>query len=64
MRAAFPLWNTYISIIASSIMVSILILWTFSDLVIMDIMVYGAACPGIYRLARSSHKRTWEAPAF
>jgi len=32
----------YISIIASSIMVSILILWTFSDLVIMDIMVYGA----------------------
>lgn len=32
----------YISIIASSIIVSILILWTFSDLVVMDIMVYGA----------------------
>jgi amino acid transporter len=32
----------YISIIASSIIVSILILWTFSDLVIMDIILYGA----------------------
>jgi amino acid transporter len=32
----------YISIIASSVIVSVLILWTFSDLVIMDIMVYGA----------------------
>ncbi|MHA4812355.1 APC family permease [Flavitalea flava] len=36
-------YNTpYISIITSSIIVSILILWTFSDLVIMDIMLYGA----------------------
>jgi amino acid transporter len=32
----------YISIISSSAIVSILILWTFSDLVIMDIILYGA----------------------
>jgi amino acid transporter len=32
----------YISIIASSVIVSILVLWTFSDLVIMDIILYGA----------------------
>jgi len=32
----------YISIIASSAIVSVLILWTFSDLVIMDIILYGA----------------------
>ena len=32
----------YISIIASSVVVSILILFTFSDLVIMDIILYGA----------------------
>ncbi|HMH21973.1 MAG TPA: APC family permease [Puia sp.] len=38
-----PRYGTpYISIIASSVIVSVLILWTFSDLVIMDIMVYGA----------------------
>lgn len=36
-------FNTpYISIIVSSVIVSILILWTFSDLVIMDIILYGA----------------------
>ncbi len=36
-------FNTpYISIITSSAIVSILILWTFSDLVIMDIILYGA----------------------
>jgi amino acid transporter len=32
----------YLSIIASSIVVSILILWTFADLVVMDIVLYGA----------------------
>jgi amino acid transporter len=32
----------YVSIITSSLIVSILILWTFSDLVIMDISLYGA----------------------
>ena len=32
----------YISILASSVVVSILILFTFSDLVIMDIILYGA----------------------
>jgi len=32
----------YVSIIASSCVVSILVFWTFSDLVIMDIMLYGA----------------------
>jgi len=32
----------YLSIIASSVVVSILILWTFSDLVVMDIVLYGA----------------------
>jgi amino acid transporter len=32
----------YISIIASSLIVSVLILWTFSDLVVMDIILYGA----------------------
>ena len=32
----------YISIIASSIVVSILVLFTFSDLIIMDIILYGA----------------------
>ncbi|HVV70627.1 MAG TPA: APC family permease, partial [Verrucomicrobiae bacterium] len=32
----------YVSILASSIIVSILILFTFSDLVIMDIILYGA----------------------
>jgi amino acid transporter len=36
-------WGTpYVSIIASSIVVSILILFTFSDLVVMDIILYGA----------------------
>lgn len=32
----------YISIIASSLVVSILVLFTFSDLIIMDIILYGA----------------------
>jgi len=32
----------YLSIIASSIVVSMLILWTFEDLVVMDIVLYGA----------------------
>lgn len=32
----------YVSIIASSVIVSILVLFTFSDLVIMDIILYGA----------------------
>lgn len=32
----------YISIIASSIVVSVLVLFTFSDLIIMDIILYGA----------------------
>lgn len=32
----------YVSIITSSLIVSVLILWTFSDLVIMDISLYGA----------------------
>ncbi len=32
----------YLSIIASSVVVSLLILWTFSDLVVMDIVLYGA----------------------
>jgi amino acid transporter len=32
----------YWSIIASSAVVSVLILWTFSDLVVMDIVLYGA----------------------
>ena len=32
----------YLSIIASSLVVSVLVFWTFSDLVIMDIMLYGA----------------------
>ena len=32
----------YVSIIASSVVVSILIFFTFSDLVVMDIIVYGA----------------------
>jgi len=32
----------YLSIIASSVVVSILILWTFEDLVVMDIVLYGA----------------------
>jgi amino acid transporter len=32
----------YISIIASSVVVSILVLFTFSDLIIMDIILYGA----------------------
>jgi len=32
----------YLSIIASSFVVSILILWTFEDLVVMDIVLYGA----------------------
>ncbi|MDO6429544.1 APC family permease [Flavitalea sp. BT771] len=32
----------YLSIIASSMVVSILILWTFEDLVVMDIVLYGA----------------------
>ena len=41
--ALHPRFGTpYISIIVSSAIVSILILWTFSDLVIMDIMLYGA----------------------
>jgi amino acid transporter len=34
--------SPYISIIASSVVVSLLILWTFSDLVVMDIILYGA----------------------
>jgi amino acid transporter len=38
-----PRWQTpYISIIASSLIVSVLILWAFSDLVVMDIILYGA----------------------
>jgi amino acid transporter len=38
-----PRWQTpYLSIIASSIVVSLLILWTFEDLVVMDIVLYGA----------------------
>ena len=38
-----PRFNTpYISIIASSLVVSILVLFTFSDLVVMDIILYGA----------------------
>jgi amino acid transporter len=38
-----PRFNTpYVSILTSSIIVSFLILWTFSDLVIMDIILYGA----------------------
>ncbi len=32
----------YVSIIASSVIVSILVLFTFSDLVVMDIVLYGA----------------------
>jgi amino acid transporter len=32
----------WVSIIVSSVIVSILVLWTFSDLVIMDITLYGA----------------------
>ena len=32
----------YISIIASSVIVSILVLFTFSDLIVMDIILYGA----------------------
>lgn len=32
----------YVSIIVSSVIVSILVLFTFSDLVVMDIMLYGA----------------------
>jgi len=32
----------YLSIIASSVVVSVLILWDFSDLVVMDIVLYGA----------------------
>lgn len=32
----------YLSIIASSLVVSILVLWTFEDLVVMDIVLYGA----------------------
>jgi amino acid transporter len=37
-RYRTPYW----SIIASSVVVSILILWTFEDLVVMDIVLYGA----------------------
>jgi len=38
-----PRFNTpYVSIIASSVVVSILVLFTFSDLIIMDIILYGA----------------------
>lgn len=41
--ALHPRFGTpYISIIISSAIVSVLVLWTFSDLVIMDIMIYGA----------------------
>jgi amino acid transporter len=41
--APHPRFKTpYISIIASSIVVSILVLFTFSDLIIMDIILYGA----------------------
>ena len=41
--ALHPRFKTpYISIIASSIVVSILVLFTFSDLIIMDIILYGA----------------------
>ena len=32
----------YLSIITSSFVVSVLVLWTFSDLVVMDIVLYGA----------------------
>jgi amino acid transporter len=41
--APHPRFKTpYISIIASSLVVSILVLFTFSDLIIMDIILYGA----------------------
>lgn len=41
--AQHPRFNTpYISIIASSAIVSILILFTFSELIVMDIILYGA----------------------
>jgi amino acid transporter len=41
--APHPRFKTpYISIIASSIVVSILVLFTFADLIIMDIILYGA----------------------
>lgn len=41
--ARHPRFGTpYISIIASSVIVSILVLFTFSDLVVMDIILYGA----------------------
>jgi amino acid transporter len=39
-----PKFNTpYISIIICSLVVSIMILWTFADLVIIDVTLYGAA---------------------
>ncbi len=41
--ARHPRFKTpYISIIASSLLVSLLVLFTFSDLVVMDIILYGA----------------------
>lgn len=41
--ALHPRFNTpWVSILVSSVIVSILVLWTFSDLVIMDITLYGA----------------------
>lgn len=41
--ALHPRFRTpYVSIIISSLVVSVLVLWTFSDLVIMDITLYGA----------------------
>jgi amino acid transporter len=41
--ALHPRFNTpWVSILVSSVIVSILVFWTFSDLVIMDITLYGA----------------------
>jgi amino acid transporter len=41
--ALHPRYNTpWVSILVSSAIVSVLVLWTFSDLVIMDITLYGA----------------------
>jgi amino acid transporter len=43
LNALHPKFQTpYISIIISALVVSIMILWTFTDLVIMDVTLYGA----------------------